>query len=122
MKREAKKAEKTAKKQAHKSVEGQVSNVNEVDDDINTPDISSGKYGNAPMNQSKHVPSYKFIDVSILSTKLKGQDVWVRARLHTSRAKGKQCFFVLRQQQFTVQCILYVSEEISKQMIKFASR
>ena len=51
MKREAKKAEKTAKKQAHKSVEGQVSNVNEVDDDINAPDISSGKYGNAPINQ-----------------------------------------------------------------------
>merc|ERR1712223_1852499 len=67
-------------------------------------------------------PSYRFIDVSILSNKLKDQDVWVRARLHTSRAKGKQCFFVLRQQQFTVQCILYVSEEISKHMVKFASR
>ena len=74
------------------------------------------------MNQSKNVPPYQFIDVSILSNKLKEQDVWVRARLHTSRAKGKQCFFVLRQQQFTVQCIMYVSEEISKQMIKFAAR
>ena len=71
MKREAKKAEKTAKKQAHKSVEGQVSNVNEVDDDINTPDISSGKYGNAPMNQSKHVPSYKSTNVQIKGEKMK---------------------------------------------------
>ena len=94
----------------------------EGDEDSNTPDISSGKYGNAPMNQSRDAPSYNFIDVSILSAKLKGQNVWVRARLHTSRAKGKQCFFVLRQQQFTVQCIMCVSEEISKQMIKFASR
>jgi len=110
------------KKQGYKSLEGQVSNVNEADDEINAPDISSGKYGNAPMNQSKEVPNYKFIDVSVLSTKLKEQEIWVRARLHTSRAKGKQCFFVLRQQQFTVQCIMCVSEEISKQMIKFASR
>jgi len=29
---------------------------------------------------------------------------------------------VLRQQQFTVQCITFVSEEISKQMVKFISR
>ena len=35
---------------------------------------------------------------------------------------GKQCFFVLRQQQFTVQCIAYVSEDVSKQMIKFISQ
>merc|ERR1711936_70901 len=122
LKREAKKKEKMDKKQGYKSLEGQVSNVNEADDEINAPDISSGKYGNAPMNQSKEVPNYKFIDVSVLSTKLKEQEIWVRARLHTSRAKGKQCFFVLRQQQFTVQCIMCVSEEISKQMIKFASR
>ena len=122
LKREAKKAEKTAKKAAHKAVEGKVSDVNEGEDDMSGPDVSSGKYGNAPMNQSREVPSYRFIDVSILSNKLKDQDVWVRARLHTSRAKGKQCFFVLRQQQFTVQCILYVSEEISKHMVKFASR
>ena len=122
LKREAKKAEKTAKKAAHKAVEGKVSNVNEGDEDMSGPDVSAGKYGNAPMNQSREVPSYRFIDVSVLSSKLKDQDVWVRARLHTSRAKGKQCFFVLRQQQFTVQCLLYVSEEISKQMVKFASR
>ena len=35
---------------------------------------------------------------------------------------GKQCFFVLRQQQYTVQCIAYVSEDVSKQMIKFISQ
>merc|ERR1719334_844181 len=86
------------------------------------PDVSEGNYGVSPMNQSREKQDYKFIDVSILSSKLNEQNVWIRARLHTSRAKGKQCFFVLRQQQFTVQCLLYVSEEISKQMVKFASR
>ena len=121
MKREAKKAEKIAKKQAHKSVEGQVSAVCAADEDTNTPDVSVGKYGVAQMNQSRDCPAFRFIDVSALSPKLNEQVIWVRARLHTSRAKGKQCFFILRQQQFTVQCIAYVSEEISKQMIKFAS-
>ena len=59
---------------------------------------------------------------TIFVTFLHFQSVWIRARLHTSRAKGKQCFFVLRQQQFTVQCITFVSEDISKQMVKFISR
>eukprot|EP00096_Caligus_rogercresseyi_P013967 TRINITY_DN652_c0_g1_i2.p1 TRINITY_DN652_c0_g1~~TRINITY_DN652_c0_g1_i2.p1 ORF type:complete len:449 (-),score=162.21 TRINITY_DN652_c0_g1_i2:308-1654(-) len=49
------------------------------------------------------------------------QVVWVRARLHTSRAKGKQCFCVLRQQEFTIQCVAFVSESLSKQMVKFIS-
>ena len=122
MKREAKKTEKQARKQAHKSNEGQVSNVNEAEDDPNSPDVSVGRYGISPMNQSRDRPSHTFIDVAMLSTKLNEQTVWLRARLHTSRAKGKQCFFILRQQQFTVQCLATVSDEVSKQMIKFASR
>lgn len=39
--------------------------------------------------------------------------------MHTSRSKGKTCFFVVRQQHFTVQAVLVVSEQISKQMVKF---
>lgn len=56
-----------------------------------------------------------------LTKKIAGKPVWVRARLHTVRARGKQCFIVLRQQEFTVQVILCVSENVSKQMVKFAS-
>ncbi|KAJ8307537.1 hypothetical protein KUTeg_015621 [Tegillarca granosa] len=33
----------------------------------------------------------------------------------------KQCFFVLRQQKWTVQAVLFVNEKISKQMIKFTA-
>ena len=86
------------------------------------PDVSAGNYGVSPMNQSRDKPDFRFIDVSVLSSKLNEQSVWIRARLHTSRAKGKQCFFVLRQQQYTVQCISFVSDDTSKQMIKFLSR
>jgi len=45
--------------------------------------------------------------------------VTVRGRVHTSRAKGKQCFFVIRQQQVTIQCLAFVNESISKQMVNF---
>ena len=121
MKREAKKAEKQAKKAQHKGESStQSQQQNEAD---SGEDVSVGKYGVAIMNQSQSKSSIHLIDnFAILTEKLAGQSVWVRARLHTSRAKGKQCFFVLRQQQFTVQCIAYVSEDVSKQMIKFISQ
>lgn len=120
VKREAKKAEKQAKKAVHKGETVQATNADAAggEDDA---DHAEGKYGISPMNQSKDKPNIKLIDVAILNSKLKGQDVWTRGRLHTSRAKGKQCFFVLRQQHSTVQCIAYVSEKVSKQMIKFIS-
>lgn len=35
---------------------------------------------------------------------------------------GKQCFIVLRQQQYTVQCLVAVSDVVSKLMVKFASK
>ena len=54
---------------------------------------------------------------SLASTK-----VWVRGRLHRVRAKGKQCFFVLRHQQHKVQAILSVGAATSKQMIKFIGK
>lgn len=52
---------------------------------------------------------------------LVGQDIWIRAHLHSSRCKGKQAFLVLRQGCHTVQAILRVSEEtkITKEMIQF---
>ncbi|XP_059092902.1 aspartate--tRNA ligase, cytoplasmic-like [Tigriopus californicus] len=124
LKREAKKAEKKSKKDQHKGVAGAVgAEAAEGDEkDDSGPDVAEGKYGNLPMNQSRDKPKRTLVDIAILGAKLAGQSVWVRARLHTSRAKGKQCFFVLRQNQKSVQCIAFVSESISKQMIKFISR
>merc|ERR1712142_205340 len=116
-KREAKKAEKANKKAAHKSAEAD--SKAEVADD--GPDISSGKYGVQEMNQSKEKPNTVLTPVKDLGMKMNEKTVTIRGRLHTSRAKGKQCFFVIRQQQVTVQCLAFVSDSISKQMIKFIS-
>jgi len=114
-KRDAKKAEKANKKAAHKSSEAD--DKTEAKDD--GPDISSGKYGVQEMNQSKEKPSTVLTPVKELGMKMNEKMVTIRGRLHTSRAKGKQCFFVIRQQQVTVQCLAFVNESISKQMVKF---
>merc|ERR1712013_75049 len=114
-KREAKKAEKANKKAAHKSAEAEEKTENTDDG----PDISSGKYGMQEMNQSKEKPNIVLTLVKDLGMKMNEKTVTIRGRLHTSRAKGKQCFFVIRQQQVTVQCLAFVNESISKQMVKF---
>lgn len=53
-------------------------------------DISVGKYGILKMIQSsKNVnPDRVFVDVKNIITVLADNSVWIRGRLHTSRAKG----------------------------------
>uniref|UniRef100_A0A4X1SYR6 Aspartate--tRNA ligase, cytoplasmic n=1 Tax=Sus scrofa TaxID=9823 RepID=A0A4X1SYR6_PIG len=70
-----------------------------------------------PQSQQHRV----LVRVSDLTVQKADEVVWVRARVHTSRAKGKQCFLVLRQQQFNVQALVAVGDHASKQMVKFAA-
>ena len=78
-----------AKKAQHKS-ENQDDQVQQQAGEEDGVDISAGKYGNAKMNQSRDKPDIRLIEnFAILTEKLDSQMVWVRARLHTSRAKGK---------------------------------
>ncbi|TTA69393.1 Aspartate--tRNA ligase, cytoplasmic [Bagarius yarrelli] len=120
-------------------------------------------------NESSRRTDRSLVRVCDLTPDTAGQTVWVRARIHTSRAKdeevrtdrrrgadgqtkrcgrtdeevrtdrrrgadgtddeevrtdrrrGKQCFLVLRQQQFNVQALVAVGERASKQMVKFAA-
>ncbi|XP_047524564.1 aspartate--tRNA ligase, cytoplasmic [Pieris napi] len=112
-KKAAKAAEKQLKKAEHK---GPIQAQNDE------PDMSEGKYGTYKLIQSDG--SYverEYVDVKDLCEKFAGQNVWVRARLQTSRAKGKQCFAVLRQNSATIQLLISVNDEkrVSKQMVKF---
>ena len=68
MEKEAKKAEKAAKRAAAKP---QVE-ADEAEAEAG-PDVSAGSYGVSPMNQSKEKPDFRFIDVSVLSSKLNEQ-------------------------------------------------
>ncbi|XP_055917043.1 aspartate--tRNA ligase, cytoplasmic [Eupeodes corollae] len=117
-KKQAKEALKAAKKAEHKAASGKDNtNANEESE----KDCSEGKYGSAGMIQSKDKKEERvFVFVHDLKNYIGKGPVWIRGRIHTSRAKGKQCFLVLRQQSSTVQCILAVNDYISKQMVKFA--
>jgi hypothetical protein len=51
-------------------------------------DYSTGKYGQLPMIQSAEIIKREFVHVRQLKPTLAETTVWVRGRLHTSRAKG----------------------------------
>lgn len=52
--------------------------------------MSVGKYGQMNMIQSKEqFEDRKFIAIKNLNKNLENQTIWLRGRLHTSRAKGK---------------------------------
>ncbi|XP_060593999.1 aspartate--tRNA ligase, cytoplasmic-like isoform X1 [Ruditapes philippinarum] len=116
LKKQQKEAEKAAKKAQYKKQENK-ENVVESDE----KDVSQGCYGNLPLIQSQERIDRKILPLKELTADLADTKVWVRARLQTSRSKGKQCFFVLRQQKWTVQGLIYVTENVSKQMIKFVA-
>lgn len=87
-----------------------------------TEDVSEGLYGNYKLLQSSALDKgkdYNFVQLKDLNESLDGKEVWVRGRLHTSRVKGKTCFIVLRQQIYTLQGLLFVGPEASKQLLKF---
>lgn len=120
-KKAAKDAAKAAKKAEHKAAAAAEKGQQETTGDEGK-DYSVDRYGVTKMIQStaKHAER-NFVMVHDLSSCGKDALVWVRGRVHTSRAKGKQCFLVLRQQSSTVQCVLAVNENtVSKQMVKFS--
>ena len=85
-----------------------------------SPDYSTDRYGRLPLNQSQKRERRQRVKIHDLNG-MEGKTVLLRARVHTTRAKGKQCFMVLRQRSDTVQAVLAVDQDkISKQMVKFA--
>jgi len=84
-------------------------------------DISKGNYGELEMVQSKEKLNRVWTNVQDITLDKKDQRVLIRARLHTSRLTGKQCFVMLRQRQFSIQTLVAQSKTISKQMVKFTT-
>ena len=78
------------------------------------------KYGYLMRTMSDQNTGRSFVHVSNLSAKHEGKEVWVRARVHNTRAKGNNCFLVLRQSGSTVQGALFKDDDTPKEMIKFA--
>lgn len=118
------KEEKAKKKAEHKKEEKKedADAGDEGEDGVDGVDVSLGRYGKYPLNQSQTKLVRELLPIKALTLKVKDSVVWVRGRLHTVRAKGKQCFFVLRHQQFKAQALLSVGPNTSKQMIKYIAR
>ncbi|PZC84861.1 hypothetical protein B5X24_HaOG203851 [Helicoverpa armigera] len=111
-KKAAKKAAKAAEKQQKKAEHKAASN--QPQPEAPETDVSVGRYGVLKMIQSTGENRDRvYTDVKDLNVKLNGQNVWVRARLQTSRAKGKQCFAVLRQSSSTVQLLIMRDVELA---------
>ncbi|KAI8887820.1 aspartyl-tRNA synthetase [Backusella circina FSU 941] len=89
--------------------------------DANSVDVSEGRYGKLPMNQSQERTDTKYEDITKIDGSRAGETITVRVRVQTSRATGgKMCFFVFRQGVSTIQGIITADEEtISKQMVKY---
>jgi len=110
--KEKQKAEKKAERKAQQDAEAEAQQGE---------DYSKGRYGNLPLIQSKEKTDRVWTEVMDLDLSKKAERVLVRGRLHTSRGTGKQCFIMVRERQFSVQCLAAVNENISKQMVKFAT-
>lgn len=86
-------------------------------------DVAQLPYGDMVMIQSDGSTARTLVPINNIVSSLVGQKIWLRGRLHSSRCKGKQAFFVLRQQNYTIQAILRVAEgtSVTKEMINFAA-
>lgn len=51
-----------------------------------------------------------------------GKDVHVRGRLHSVRGQGKSCFVQLRGDLGTLQIVMFVDEEITKDMVEYTKK
>lgn len=90
--------------------------------DESSEDVSIHRYGELPLNQSQVKETRAVTRVEAVGPKLVDKTVLIRARVHTSRTKGKQCFVVLRQGRSSIQGLVAVGPEISKQMLKFVTK
>ena len=82
--------------------------------------MSFGSYG---ILDSKGDLKRELTEINKLNESLKDQSFWIRGRVHTSRAKGKQVFLVIRQQIYTIQCIAFLGKNaVTKEMIKYISQ
>lgn len=82
--------------------------------------MSFGSYG---ILDSKGDLKRELTEIHKLNESFTGQSFWIRGRIHTSRAKGKQLFLVIRQQIYTIQCFAFLGKnDVTKEMMKYISQ
>lgn len=85
-------------------------------------DHNSGQFGDLRLIQSRYQSGRVWTPIKAFTPELAEQQVWVRARIHTNRSKGKSCFLVLREGCFTAQACMFVGDAVPADMIKYAGK
>uniref|UniRef100_A0A915E5M4 Aspartate--tRNA ligase, cytoplasmic n=1 Tax=Ditylenchus dipsaci TaxID=166011 RepID=A0A915E5M4_9BILA len=115
LKRQAEKAQK--KNEATGNTNSNATDVVNVEEDI-----SVDKYGSYGLIQSTDANGgLKFTRIEEIGMSKQSTEVRVRGRLHNSRATARNCFVTVRQQIYSIQGILSVNAETSKQFVKFVA-
>lgn len=78
-------------------------------------------FGDMPLIQSQVMTDKVYYEIGDLNDTLVGQHIWIRGRVATTRAVGKGIFILMRSTVNSVQSVMFQSELIPKQMVKYAS-
>jgi len=118
-KKALKKAEKEAAKLAKKAEKAQANPQKSQQDE---EDPLQANYGDIPLIQSQDQTDRKWVSVGSVNDSFVGQEILLRARLHSSRVKGKIGFLVLREKFNDIQAVISESEgQVSRKMLKWVS-
>ena len=119
-----KNAKQNAKEERLKKRQAEAAAKDEFKKDPNDP--CADKFGDHVLNRSQGDPELrftkKFTKVIEIDEKSVDKEVIIRARVQNSRAKGKMCFMMLREQYATIQAGLFVDDNTSKGMVSYASK
>lgn len=113
LKKAQKDAEKAAKKAALKKADQEKRAAQQAEADV---DNAKDKYGPLPADSAVEITHLKDIGEESAD-----KEINVIVRVHNSRGQSaKLAFLMLRQQGRTIQSVLAASEDVSKQMVKWA--
>jgi len=116
LKKAEKEAAKLAKKAEYAKAKPQQSTQDEGEDPL------KDNYGDVILIQSQDSTDRKWVGVGEIDDSHVGQEILVRARLHSSRVKGKIGFLVLREKFSDIQAVINETEgQVSKKMIKWVA-
>jgi aspartyl-tRNA synthetase len=120
--KEKRKAEKLAKRAEERGAQGEGEAAQSQAAPVAVgDDVSAHLYGDVPIIQSTTITDRVFRDLAELKNESPGSCVWVRARIHATRAVGKGSFLILRHRVDTVQAVMFQGEKISKAMVKYST-
>lgn len=117
--KEKRKAEKLAKRAEAKSTTSEETREPTVVIEENTE--LNHLFGDYPLIQSTVITDKIYKDVEDLTEDHAGFKIWIRARIHASRAVGKGCFLILRQRIDSVQAVMFQGATVPKGMVKYAT-